>query len=118
MRVQGGGNMSKAWECCEEESGVCEVVFADTRGKAKSYFKDMETFDYYNFCKLRPYRVKKLDNLNHPDGYVMDWCKDEDRLPMVRDVDFSCVEVDREECEGCCAKEWCSKYEELKEEEL
>ena len=104
--------MSKAWCCIEEESGVVEVVFANTRGKAKSYFKDIETFDYYNFCELRPYRIKNLDHLNKSDGYIMDWRKDEDRLPMVRDADFSCVEVDREECEGCCAKEWCSKYEE------
>ena len=37
--------MSKAWKCYEEESCIVEVVFADTRGKAKSYFKDMETFD-------------------------------------------------------------------------
>ena len=106
--------MSKAWGCYEEESGVVEVVFADTRGKAKSYFKDMETFDYYNFCQLRPYRVKKLDHLNHPDGYVMDWCMDEDRLPMVRDADFSCIDIDIEDCNECCAKQWCSKYEEYK----
>ena len=116
MRVQEGGFMSKAWGCCEEESGVVKVLFADTRGKAKSYFKDMETFDYYNFCELRPYRIKNLDHLNKSDGYIMDWYKDEDRLAMVRDAHFSCVEVDRDECEGCCVKEWCSKYEELKEE--
>ncbi len=119
MRVQEGGtrSMSKAWECYEEESGVVEVVFADTRGKAKSYFKDIETFDYYNFCELRPCRVKELDYLNHPDGYVMDWNKDEDRLPMIRDAGYSCIEVNREDCEICCAKELCSKYEDLRNEE-
>ena len=109
--------MSKAWGCYEEESCIFEVVFADTRGKAKSYFKAMDTFDNYRFCELKPYRLKKLDYLNHPDGYVMDFCKDEDILPMVRDCGFYCIEVDREDCEICCAKEWCSKYEELKEEE-
>ena len=46
--------MSKAWKCYEEESCIVEVVFADTRGKAKSYFKDMETFDNYGYCELRP----------------------------------------------------------------
>ena len=109
--------MSKAWCCCEEELGVVEVVFADTRGKAKSYFKNLETFDDYRFCELRPHRLKKFDYLNHPDGYVMDFCKDEDMIPMVRDAGFSCIDVDIEDCKGCCAKEWCSKYEGLKEEE-
>ena len=109
--------MSKAWCCCEEELGVVEVVFADTRGKAKSYFKNLETFDYYTYCELRPHRLKKLDYLNHPDGYVMDFYKDEDMIPMVRDAGFSCIDVDGNDCKECCANEWCSKYEELKEEE-
>ena len=37
---------------------------------------------------------------------------DEDRIPMVRDAGLSCIEADRKDCEECCAKEWCSKYEE------
>lgn len=104
--------MSKAWKCYEEESCIVEVVFADTRGKAKSYFKAMETFDNYGYCELRPRRIKKFDYLNHPDGYVMDWNKAEDRIPMVRDAGLSCIEADRKDCEECCAKEWCSKYKE------
>ena len=104
--------MSKAWCCDEEDLCVTEVVFADTSGKAKAYFQATETFDNYSFCKLRPYRKKSLDHLDRPDGYVMDWNKDEDRLPMVRDAGFSCWEVEREYCESCCAKEWCSKYKE------
>lgn len=107
--------MSKAWICRDEEWCRSEVVFADTRGKAKSYFKAMETFDYFEFCELRPRRLKKLDYLNHPDGYVMDWLKDEDRLPMVRDADFYCNEIDRDDCKECCAKEWCSKYMEVEQ---
>lgn len=102
--------MSKAWVCHNEETCIVEVVFADTRGKAKSYFKAMDTFYNYRFCELRPYRVKKLDHLNHPDGYIMKWYKDEDRLPMVRDAGFYCSEPDREDCKECCAKEWCRKY--------
>ena len=88
------------------------MVFADTRGKAKSYFLKRDTVGYFNFCIIKPYRLKKLDYLDRPNGYVMDWNKDEDKLLMVRDADFSCVEVDREECEACCAKEWCSKFKE------
>ena len=104
--------MSKAWKCYEEESCIVEVVFADTRGKAKSYFKAMETFDNYGYCELSPRRIKKFDHLNRPNGYVMDWNKSEDRILMVRDAGLSCLEVDKELCKECCAKEWCSKYKE------
>ena len=110
--------MSKAWVCSNECLDIMtEAVFADTRGKAKSYFKNMETFEDFEFCDLRPYRMQSLDHLNKPDGYVMNFLKDEDRLPMVRDAGFYCTEVDRQLCEECCAKEWCSAYEEDEEEE-
>ena len=104
--------MSKAWGCYEEESCIFEVVFADTRGKAKSYFKAMDTFDNYRFCELRPRRLKKLDYLNHPDGYVMDLNKDEDRIAMVKDISFYCAFPGKEECNECCAKKWCDVYKE------
>ena len=109
--------MSKAWECYDEDNYYVEVVFADTRGKAKSYLKDMDAFDNMDFCDLRPHRVKSLDYLNYPDGYVMDFWKDGDRIAMARHLGIRCEDAYREDCEVCCAKEWCSKYEEYQEEE-
>ena len=38
--------MSKAWSFYEEEEGIVEVVFADTRTKARMYLNELETFDY------------------------------------------------------------------------
>ena len=76
----------------------------------------MEAFDNLEFCELRPRRVKSLDYLNYPDGYVMDFWKDEDRIAMVRNLGLWCDDVHREDCEECCAKEWCSKYAEYEEE--
>ena len=104
--------MSKAWSFYEEEEGVIEVVFADTRGKARMYLKELDIFNNYRYIEISPRREKSLDYLDHEDGYVMNWYKDEDRLPMVRDDGFYCTEVDRQLCEECCAKEWCSKYQE------
>ena len=107
----------KAWLVREKDEFCAEVVFAETRGKAKTYFKNLGTFDWFDFCELRPRRAKSLDYLNYPDGYVMNWFKDEDRIAMVRHLGVQCDDAYREDCEVCCAKEWCSKYEELKEEE-
>ena len=109
--------MSKSWSFYESEECIIEVVFADTRGKARMYLKELDTFDNYRYIEISPRREKALDYLDHPDGYVMDWNKEEDRLPMVRDAGFYCTEVDRQLCEECCAKEWCSAYEEDEEEE-
>ena len=106
--------MSKAWECYDEDNYYVEVVFADTRGKAKSYLKDMDAFDNMDFCDLRPHRVKSLDYLNYPDGYVMDFWKNEDRIAMTRHLGIRCEDAYREDCEICCAKEWCSEYKEEK----
>ena len=102
--------MSKAWLCINEDWCRPVVVFADTRGKAKSCFLRRDTVGYFNFCIIKPRRIKELDYLDRSNGYVMDWHKDEDRLPMVRDSGFNCREVYIEFCEECCAKKWCSKY--------
>ena len=109
--------MSKAWSFYEEEESIIEVVFADTRGKARMYLKELDTFDNYRYIEISPRRKKALDYLNHEDGYVMDWNKEEDRIAMVKNIGFYCSVPDKEECNERCAKEWCSKYEEYKEEE-
>lgn len=109
--------MSKAWSCYEEEEGVIEVVFADTRGKARMYLKELDTFDNYRYIEISPRREKALDYLDHPDGYVMNWFKDEDRISMVRHLGVQCDDAYREDCEVCCAQELCSKYEDYLEEE-
>ena len=109
--------MSKAWSFYEEEECIIEVVFADTRTKARMYLKELDTFDNYRYIDISPRREKELDYLDHEDGYVMNWNKEEDRIALVKNIGFYCLYPDKEECNECCAKKWCSKYEELKEEE-
>ena len=101
--------MSKAWMCANNY-GTIEIVFADTKRRAKSYLKFTDSFEDYRHIDIYPERAKVLDYLDHNDGYIMNWHKDEDKLPMVRDSGFNCRETYREFCEECCAKEWCSKY--------
>ena len=106
--------MSKAWSFYEEEEGVIEVVFADTRGKARMYLKELDTFDNYSYIEISPRREKDLDYLDHEDGYVMDWNKEEDKIALVKNIGFYCLNPDKDECEECCAREWCSKYEDMR----
>lgn len=104
--------MSKAWVAYNFAEGIAIVVFADTNGKARDYLMLTEIFDRYSFIDIVFCRAKDLDHLNRPDGYVMDWNNDDDKLPMVRDAGLSCHLACKEICKECCAKEWCNKYEE------
>ena len=103
--------MSKAWSFYEEEESIIEVVFADTRGKARMYLKELNTFDNYRYIDISPRREKALDCLNHEDGYVMDWRKYEDRIALIKKIGLYCLYPYKAECNVCCAKKWCSKYQ-------
>ena len=48
----------------------------------------------------------------HNDGYVMNWHKDEDRIALVKHIYSGCLPDSDDECESCCAKEWCMKNKE------
>ena len=104
--------MSKAWMAYNYPKNIAMVVFADTKGKAKSYLIHTETFDDYGFMDIDVYRAKSLDYLDRPDGYIMDWNNDEDRIAMVKHIYSGCLPPIEEDCESCCAKECCSKYKE------
>ena len=100
--------MSKAWSFYEEEEGIIEVVFADTRTRARMYLKELDVFDNYRYIDISPRRTKELDYLNHEDGYVMNCNKEEDRIALVKNIGFNCLYPDKEECNEGCAHEWCS----------
>ena len=103
--------MSKAW-ICSNNYGATEIVFADTKRRAKSYLKFTDSFEDYRHIDIYPERAKVLDYLNHNEGYIMDWHKDEDRIALIKHIYSGCLPPIEEDCELCCAKEWCGKYKE------
>ena len=103
--------MSKAW-ICANNYGTDEIVFADTKRRAKSYLKFTDSFEDYRYNDIYPERVKALDYLDHEEGYVMDWNKDEDRIALVKHIYSGCLPDIKDECKSCCAKEWCRKFKE------
>ena len=103
--------MSKAWMCANNY-GTIEIVFADTKRRAKSYLKFTDSFEDYRHIDIYPERAKVLDYLDHNDGYIMNWHKDEDRIALVKHIYSGCLPPIEEDCELCCAKEWCGKYKE------
>ena len=104
--------MSKAW-ICSNNYGTTEIVFADTKRRAKSYLKNFtDSFEDYRCNDIYPERAKVLDYLGHNDGYVMNWHNDEDRIALVKHIYSGCLPDIKDECKSCCAKELCNKYKE------
>lgn len=104
----------KAWIICEKDVEACEVVFAATRGQAKSIALRTETFEYSDFIDLKVRRKPAIDKY-YTDGKTrMDWGNQKDRLALVKECGFSCCdECFGEFCEDCISKEYCDKYAEL-----
>ena len=109
----------KAWLVREKGEFGATVVFAETRGKAKSYALRTEDFEAADYCELEVSRVKKMDKYYVEGKKRMDWLDSEDRIVLVKDAGFVCDDTywEREDCNDCPAKEYCDKYQECLIEE-
>lgn len=109
----------KAWIVREEIEGYSEVVFAKTRGKAKSIAMCIDAFEDTDFCDIEARRLPHMDKYYSDGKMVMDWYDSKDRLALVKDCGFQCHPdcFDLSECEEFCpAKEYCDAYQDYKEE--
>lgn len=104
----------KAWLVREKGEFGATVVFAETRGKAKSYALKTEDFQHADYCELETSRVKQMDRYYVEGKKKMDWLDSKDRIVLVKDCGFVC-DYDYfglEDCEMCPAKEYCDRYKE------
>lgn len=104
----------------EDKEGAKEIVFAESAGKAKSIAKDADQFyDSYAYgglwtTELRAYRLPAGDS--HYRGRVfMDWYNRDDRIFMVKELNFACSEEYDLECGDCPALGICRRTEEWEE---
>ena len=104
----------KAWIVREYDVEACEVVFAETRGKAKTIALDVGTFDDADFCALEGHRVPEIDKYYTDGKRYMNWGNQKDRLALVKECGFSCVDdCFGEFCEDCLSKDYCDRYDEF-----
>lgn len=105
-------NDMKAWQVEEVYEGYAAIVFAETRNKAKYLAVQYdEGLREYGYAEVRATRMPQLDKYAGNKPYVMDFGIGEDRLIMVRDAGFSCIEPEYAACEKCVAKDYCDEYE-------
>ncbi len=103
--------MVKAWVIQDEDNNSL-VVFAETRGKAKTIALKDESFREYNFCELQARRFPIADS-KYDGREKMDWENPQDRMFLVKECDWSCLDWDDEHrCKKCVAKEYCLAYNE------
>lgn len=106
----------KAWLVRKRDEPYATVVFAGTRGKARSIAMHTEACEDADFCGIDVTRYQHMDKY-YVDGKIeMDWYNAKDRIALVKDAGFYCVDegiYDGYGCDVCPAKEYCGKYEEI-----
>lgn len=102
----------KAW-IVQEKGDVCSaVVFAETRGQAKSFAVLEDVCNCAEFMSIEARRLKEADMYYTPGKRELDWGDSNDRIALVKDCGFTCSPDFRypEECADCSAKDFCEDY--------
>lgn len=105
----------KAYLASTDWSDYALIVFAETAGKARQAALGEDEVEDASYTEIRVRRKPEFDKLYKQGKRRLDWEIDEDRIALVRDGGFYCVEVEEWECRACCAKEYCDTWKELEE---
>ena len=108
----------KAWRVNKKDDFYSTIVFAETRGKAKSMALATDCCEYADFCDIEVRREKELDKYYRDGKIEMDWENPLDRIALVKECGFYCDPdyFDFEDCSVCSAKEYCDYYKDRLEE--
>ena len=103
----------KAWLVQDKwDSYGAEVVFAETRGKARSLALATDCCSETAFTDVDVRRWQSADKYYKKGKWHLDWDNPKDRIALVKDCGFVCdYEIfEWEDCENCSAKKYCDRY--------
>lgn len=102
----------KAWIVREKDEFYATVVFAETRGKAKSIALTTDCCEGVDFCNVEVRRAPQMDKYYKNGKTEMHWDLPQDRIALVKDCDFFCCDdaYSEEECKVCAAKPYCNRF--------
>ena len=104
----------KAFQVCSDYSEGSEVIFAESRNKARAIACYHDGFEYDEYKDIRAYRLPLLDGMENSEPKDNYWLNEEIRIILVRDYGWYCYEPNEyEPCESCCAKEFCEYYKDV-----
>ena len=109
----------KAWLVRLEDEPYVGIVFAETRGKARSMALSLDGFEDAEFTDVEARRAPYADKYYKDVRAYLDWDIPEDRIALVKDCDVVCDYDywEREDCDTCPAKEYCDRCQDIKESE-
>lgn len=108
----------KAWLVREKDQFCATVVFAETRGKARSMALATDCCEDAKFTDIEVHRQPQIDKYYKDGKYEMNWNNPNDRLVLVKECGFYCSDDYRDDCENCSAKEYCEDYQHYLESEV
>ncbi len=96
-----------------------EVVFAETRGKARSLALSTDCCSETRFLDVEVHREPSADKYYKEGKWHLDWENPKDRVVLVKECGFVCDYdyLEWEDCELCSAKEYCDRYKDHLTEE-
>ncbi len=93
------------------------IVFAASAGKARYAASCSEEFDFAystDWMHLSVCRVREGDN-EYRGHEFMDWFDPQDRIFMVKELNFACTDETDLDCGSCPALEFCRRKDEWEE---
>ena len=101
----------KAWLVGVKDEFWSTVVFAETRGKARSIAMSTDACEDADFCDIEVCRQPQMDKYYTEGKKEMDWEIPNDRIALVKDCGFVCdYDAWMDYCNTCPAKEYCDRY--------
>ena len=110
----------KAYQVSETSTGNCHIVFAESEDKAMDLvwnsLAKLETDHCYE--SFEDFKASFfVTRLQEADGQyrghqIMDWNDPEDRLFLVKELKWSCLDETDIDCSNCIAKDCCLRYDE------
>lgn len=99
----------KAWYCYTNYGDYQTIVYAETRGEAKSLAMRTDAMEDAQYTDIRCRRFPEMDEF-YKGQYEFDWYDQNVRKVLVRDCGWQC-EITSDDCDYCLAKEFCEKWE-------
>lgn len=109
----------KAWSAVEDYEGYEVIIFAETAGKAKAIAKANNLFENYKFTEIKVRRCPTADKAYRGEEFLDFAYNETDRLFAVTNLGWYCDDESFDpdgDCPKCCAREFCDRYKDYKEE--
>lgn len=101
----------KAWICSTDYSESDAIVFADNRNQARVLAQATNICEDAPYTDIRATRCPEIDDMEDCEPKDNYWLNDDIRLILVKERNWTCIEPINEDCENCCAKQFCHYFD-------